>query len=154
MPKIINDKSLTEIIRRWYYVLEVDQRKIFKLNRTTLADVIEHVSRHIRDECPPSVTTLRRWCLNYRDSGTLLHNRTSTRKRRLSPMAVTIMDRVIYDIFRDPRSISIQQAYMAMVCRIQEENQESPESIRVPSRTTFYNEVRKLALVERQQRVE
>lgn len=147
-----HDVSNSKIIRRLQYTLEIDYRNIIRLTRTSLLIIIQYVANCICDNRPPSPSTLRRWYRLYHDTESIFPQKASRRKRRLSQEALTIMHKVISDMLVNPKRLSIQHEYIKMVLWIRKKNQSSQMSIEVPSKTTFYGEVRKMAEHEKREK--
>lgn len=88
------DPLKAEALRRLHYVEAVIRERLVSRTRETLSPIIEQVSAQIKDENPPSWSTLKRWSRIYERSARMyaLWFRRSKREataRRSTPAAVS-----------------------------------------------------------------
>jgi putative transposase len=161
------DPLKTEALRRLHYVQAVFDERPCVRTRETLSPIIERISGQIKDENPPSWTTLKRWSRIYERSGEDVRalvpaiqargnrhakysgrivNAFSAEDQRKAKEVAQIVDETIRVKYLRLERPSVTSAHESAVARIVSLNQGRAEADRLPlpHLSSIYTAVRRL----------
>lgn len=128
------------ILRRYEYVKEAEKKLLIPC-RNGLDEVIQNVSRKIKDQNPPSAITVYRWWRRWHNTHhdlKALNRFQANKPRKFKDSFMAIFEKTVNDIYLSREKNTRRDTYVALAHSINEYNQTAIEPIEILSQATMY----------------